>query len=221
MSWTTGVENLRTLLSDGPTDKLRALKSVFGTLDGVNKTFKTFEFRRVTDFSSTATAFPLGLYVNGEWQPPSAIAVDSPETGFFQAATAYSDSTLLTCSYYIQWFTDAELDGFLIRASDWLGLGDDYTIVPTGLKTAALKYAAHEAYQKLSLRWAEAITETYRLQDAPDEKRMQVVEAYQRASKLALDEATKYRDDFYTRKGQALAPRFGTISGNIKNPTVG
>lgn len=219
MSWLTGQDNLRTLLSDGPTDKLRALKGVFGVQNGTNTTFKTFEFRRVTDFSASATVFPLGIFVNGQWQPPSAIAVDDPNSGFFQAATAFDDSVSLTASYYIQWFTDLELDGFLVRASDWLGQGDDYTQTPTGLKTAALKYAAHEAYQKLSLRFAENIAETFRLQDAPDDKKMEIVKAYQDAAKLALEEAKTYRDDFYTRKGAALAPRFGSISGNIKNPT--
>ena len=50
---------------------------------------------------------------------------------------------------------------------------------------------------------------------------MSIVQAYQKAASDALKEAEVYRDDYYKRKGQQLAPRFATISGNIKNPTVG
>ncbi len=221
MSWSTAVSDLRVLLSDGPDDKLRAYKTVFGMQNGSNATFKTFEFRRLTDFSSSALAYPLGIYVNGALQPASAVSLDDPDTGFFTSATAYDDSVSLLATYYIQWFKDTELDGFLVRSSDWLGLGDDYTQVPSGLKTASLKYAAHEAYQKLSLKYAENIVETYRTQDAPDDKRMEIVKAYQEAASNALKEAKQYRDDFYTRKGQSLSPLFGVVSGNIKNPTIG
>lgn len=221
MSWTTAIPDLRVILSDGPTDKLRALKAVFGLQNGVNTTFKTFEFRRVSDFSSSALATPLGLTVDGVRIPAASVVYDDLDSGMFQLTDPIQDSQQLAATYYIQWFQDAELDGFMVRASNWLGLSDDYTTIPSGLKTAALKYAAHEAYQKLSLRMAENIVETYRLQDAPDEKRMAVVEAYQKAASEALKEATTYRDDYYTRKGKSKAPLFGSISGNIKNPTVG
>lgn len=221
MTWSTAAADLRVLLSDGPTDKLCAYKSVFGTQDGTNTTFKTFEFRRITDFSSSATSFPLGLYINGQRLASSGVTVDDPDTGYFTAASAYSDAVSILATYYIQWFTDVELTGFLTRSSDWLGLGDDYSNIPSGLKTAALKYAAHEAYQKLSLLYARNVTETYRLEDAPDDRKFQVVSAYQKAAADALKEAERYRDDYYTRKGQYKAPLFGTIQGNIKNPTIG
>lgn len=220
MSWLTAIADLRVILSDGPTDKLRAYKTIFGMLNGTNSTFKTFEFRRLTDFSSTATAYPLGIYINGALQPASAVTRDDPNTGFFTCATAYDDSVSLLATYYIQWFLDGELDGFLTRASDWLGLGDSYSTIDSGLKTAALKYAAHEAYQKLSLKYAENITETYRTEDAPDDRRFEIVKAYQQAAKDTLGEAERYRDDFYTRKGMSKAPLFGSVQGNIKNPTV-
>ncbi len=221
MSWTTAVDNLRTLLSDGPTDKLRALKQVFGQQDGVNTVFKTFEFRRVTDFSASALAFPLGVYVNGVWHGSSAVTLDNPGTGFFQSASAFDDSVNLTCSYYIQWFTDSELTEFMTRSANWIGYGDNYPVIPDGLKPAALEYGAHEAYKKLSLRFAENIAETYRLQDSPDEKKMEVVKAYQDAAESAYKRALAYRDDFYTRKGMAKAPISGVIQGRITNPTVG
>lgn len=220
MSWDTATTDLRVILSDGPTDKLRAFKTVFGIQNGVNTTYKTFEFRRVSDFSSSALPGPLGLQVDGVRIPAASVVSDDLDSGIFVLTDPLQDSQQFTATYYIQWFKDDELTGFLLRSSNWLGLGDDYTQIPSGLKTAALKYAAHEAYQKLSLRMSENIVETYRLQDAPDDKRMAVVAAYQKAASDSLKEAITHRDDFYTRKGQAKAPRFGVISGNIKNPTV-
>ncbi len=219
MTWTAPIDNLRTLLSDGPADKLRALKQVFGQQDGVNITFKTFEFRRITNFASSAISFPLGLYVNGVQQPASAVAIDDPDSGFFQAATGYPDSVNITASYYIQWFTDAELIAFMEQAAKWIGYGADYTVIPDGLQPAALQYGCHEAYKKLSMRFAENASETFRLEDSPDEKKFSVIKAYQEAAKQAFDMAKSYRDDFYSRKGQALAPRSGTVQGRIRNPT--
>ena len=219
MSWSTAAQDLRVLLSDGPTDKLRAFKNIFGQQNGSNKIFKTFEFRRLTDFSATGNAAPLGIYIDNVLQAPSAVTWDDLNSGHFYLSTAPTDDQHIMCSYYIQWFTDAEIEGFLSRACNWLGLGDDYSLIPTGLKTAALKYSEHEAYQKLSLRFAENIVETFRLQDAPDEKRMAIVTAYQEAAKQKFKEAEQSRDDFYKRKGRPLAPIFDTASGNIKNPT--
>ena len=220
MSWANPIGDLRTLLSDGPTDKLRAFKGVFGNLNGTNTLFKTFEFRRTTDF--TQSVAPFGIYLNGNLLASNQIASDDLATGYFTLRSAPNDSDEILTTYYIQWFLDTELDGFLVRASDWIGLGDIYANLDVGLKTAALKYAAHEAYQKLSLKYAENIVETFRMQDSPDEKRMDIVANYQMASRNALKDAQTYRDDFYkNRKGMALAPIVKTIRGNVKNPTLG
>lgn len=228
MSWDTAQTDLRVLLSDGPTDKLRAFKQVFGMQNGYpagaatagNNVFKTFEFRRVTDFSASGTGFPLGIMLDGKTLAASAITQDNPSTGYFQLAIYPEDSQKLEATYYLQWFTDAELDGFLTRASNWLGGDGNYSEIALGLKTAALKYAQSEAYQKLALRFAEAVSETYRLKDAPDPKNMEIVKSYQDAAAIAIKDAYKSRDDYYSRKGKSLAPNFGTISGNVKNPTV-
>lgn len=220
MTWLDPKGDLRVILSDGPTDKLRAYKNVFGMQNGSNTIFKTFEFRRQTDFSASATVFPLGVYFNGGLLAGSAISTDDVSTGYFQLNFGPTDADKLTTTYYIQWFLDAELDGFLIRASNWLGQDDNYIDTPSGLKTAALKYAEHEAYLKLSLKYSENIVETYRLEDSPDDKRFDIVKAYQDAAKNALSEAVKYRDDFYTRKGKALQPLFSSIRGNVKTPTI-
>jgi hypothetical protein len=173
MAWTTAVDDLRTKISDGPTDKLRALKRVFGQTDGVNQVFKTLEFRRITDFTLVDEEGPLGIYYNGT-------------------------------------------KSFLRLGSNWLGLGDNYSGLVQGLRPAAIFYAASEAYSKLANRFSEHMSETYRLEDMPDVKRMEIIAAWKAAAKESMDAALQARDDFYRRQGQSLAPLFGTARGAVR-----
>lgn len=221
MAWANPINDLRVLLSDGATDKLRANKAALGNQNGTNATFKTFEFRRQNDFSAASTIAPLGVSLNGVLIAPSAFSYDDPKTGFFALApSSVGVNDQLTSTYYIQWFLDSELDFFLQQAGMWLGGTSDYTVTADGLKDAALKFAMSEAYLKLSLRYAEDMAmETYRLQDTRDDKRFDIVSAYQNAAKVSLKAATDSRDGFYTRKGMALAPISGTIAGNVRQPT--
>ncbi len=223
MAWANPIADLRVLLSDGPLDKLRANKQVLGNQNGINATFKSFEFRRQNDFSASGTVSPVGVSQNGVLIAPSAFVSDDPGTGFFSlAASSVGVNDQLTATYYVQWFIDSELDFFLQQASLWLGNGSDYSQTSDGLKDAALKFAASNAYMKLSLRYAEDMAmETYRLQDAKDDKRMDIVKAYQDASKQARKDANDSRNDFFTRKGRPLSPISGTIAGRVNNPTRG
>lgn len=221
MSWASPIADLRILLSDGPTDKLRANKAVMGNQNGINSIFKTAEFRRQNNFTAASTVSPLGISINGVLVAPSAVSTDDPNTGFFSlAASSVGVNDQVTTTYYIQWFLDSEIDNFLQQASMWLGQTSDYSITPDGLKDACLKFAASNAYMKLSLKYAEDVmAETYKLQDSKDDKRMDIVRAYQDASKQARKDANTSRDDFYTRKGQSLAPKFGIVAGSVRNPT--
>lgn len=212
MTWTNSVSDLRTQLSDGPTDKLRYRKRCFDQANGVNKIFKTFEFRRLTNFTSAVA--PEGVYVDGV---ASAVTSDSPLIGEFELAVAPTDGKIVECTYYIQWFLDTELTVFLQMAANWLGAADTNSI-PEGLKPSALKYACADAYQKLALRWAEHISETYRLEDGQDPKRMDIVESYRKAGLDSRKEAEKMRDIFYTRQGRNLQPLFGSIPGKLSDP---
>lgn len=214
MSWTTAVVDLRKLLSDGPTDKLRYRKRVMGIQDGANKVFKTFEFRRVTNLV-TATA-PYGVYVNDVLV--SVSADDLSVTGEFTLATAPTNGDTVRATYFLQWFVDAELEEFLISAAQWIGFADNYQAIPDGLQPSAKEYAASQAFQKLVLRWSENMAETYQLFDAPDERRFDPVQAYMNISKAKYELAVKLRDDVYkNRKGQALAPITGVLAGTVKN----
>lgn len=214
MSWTTAIDDLRTLLSDGPTDKHRYRKKVFGRQDGINLTFKTFEFRRITNFVSGSTG-GLGVFKNGVLQ---SATLDTPQVGEFTLTSAPANTDLLEASYYTQWFLDSELTSFLADASSWVGVTDsDYTSVSNGLRPCVLDYAASRAYQKLSLRYAENISEMYRVEDAMDPKRMEIVNSYRQASLDALKSAESKRKSFYSRQDQFEAPLFATSVGRVKD----
>lgn len=214
MLWTTSIVDLRNLLSDGDTDKHRYRKRVFGRLDGVNKTFKTFETRRVTNFTTSVS--PLGVFVDGTIQ---VITADDVMVGEFTVTTAPVDGSAIEASYYYRWFTDAEIGIFLKNATQFLGLGADHTLVSDGLQPSALHFAAQEAYQKIALRWAERWSEMYLLEDAPAEGGKDVVDSYRSLAMDMQKKAVMLRDNFYTRQGQNLAPSFSTIRGNIKEVT--
>ena len=225
MSWSDAALNLRTLLSDGQADKHRYRKKVLGVSNSSNVSFKTFEFRRLTNFITNTDA-SLGVFKTNANVIPYVIskltaadfAYDNPSTGDFALNTALADGESLEASYFVQWFLDSEINQFLTSACNWLNLGDDFTQLGSGLRPAALKYAAAEAYQKLSLRWAEHLAETFMLNDAPDEKRMSVVEAYRKQALDYRKDAETIRDDFYSRSGQQKQPLFGVVAGKASDP---
>jgi len=214
MSWTTAVDDLRLKLSDTQLDKLRAFKRVFGQIDGTNTVFKTFEYRRVTDFT-TADA-PLGVYINQIRIDATSVASDDLQTGFFTLADAPAAGDVIECTYYTQFFFDSNIQDFLRLSAQWLGIGTDYTNVPLGLQPSSLQYAAGEAYQKLAMRFAEHLSETYRLEDAPDAERFKLVDEYKRMAEDCRSSATVLRDQYYTRQGQSLQPLFAVNRGNVK-----
>lgn len=223
MSWPTAITDLRTVLSDGPTDKIRANQAiVVGPIDGINGTFKTLDYRRVTAFASSATVFPLGIQINGAYVPAASVINEDLSSGYFQLPpSTVGVNSKFTATFYIQWFIDSELDFFLQQTSLWLGQTTDYVNqTPDGLKDSALKHSCHLAYKKLALKFAEdpAIA-ALRAQDQKDDKRLDTVSQYQAAANTYWKQANDSRNDYYTRKGQPLAPMFGTVIGGVRNPT--
>lgn len=211
--WQTAVADVRTLLSDGPTDKLRYRKGLLGQADGTNRVFKTFEARRISTFVG-ATA-PIGVYDNN-----AAVVVVSEdlESGEFTLENAPLEGDTLNATYYCQWFDDSEIIQFLTTASEWIGLGDDYTSIPNNLEPAAKHYSAAEAYAKLSMKFAANLAETYQLSDAPDQKRFDPVKAYASMSETFFKLAFELRDDVYKdRQGQAKAPIGRTLRGRVRD----
>lgn len=214
MSWllATAVTELRQLIHDGPTDKLRNLKKVFGDLNGSNKNFKTLEYRRVTDF--TSATFPLGVFKNGV---AFTVSADYPTTGDFQTTAAPVDGDILTATYYIQYFTDTELNTFMTNATKWLDLGS-ITTIPDSLQQAALRYGAYQAYEKLALKFSEHISETYRLEDQPNADRAGLIAEFTKLSRQFYDDSVKHRDEYYSRSGKQLQPSWRFSQGRITDP---
>jgi len=221
MSWTTALTDLRLLLNDGPTDKIRAFKRVFGTVDGANAVFKTLEFRRITDFTTVDETGPLGIYINGEKFGPIALPLtyDDPGSGYFKfdLLSIPIAGAVVEATYYIQYFLDPELQVFLRLAQNWLGFGDDYSAIPQGLRPAALQYAAAEGYQKLAIKFSSHLSETYRLEDMPDVKQMALLSEFKQAADTARQQAQQLRNEYYSRQGQSLSPLFGVYSPAIKD----
>lgn len=212
-AWTTAIADVRKIISDGPTDKLCYRKKVIGEVNGANLTFKTFEMRRISDL--VAPISPAGVFDDAGVAIP--VSSDDATSGQFVVTTAPINGTSVVATYYYQWFTDDELSEFLTDASEWIGNGTDYSTIGEGLRPGAKEFAAHKAYQKLVSKMAVQLAETYQLYDAPDGKRFDPVAAYMKISKDKFDLATKLRDDFYTRKGQALAPRSVSIPGRVRD----
>lgn len=221
MAWSTAVSDLRIKLSDGPTDKLRAYKRVFGDVDGFNARFKTLEFRRVTDFTTANS--PLGVIVAGQLVPAAQIILDSPENGFFEfdPVSIPGSGLVIEATYYVQYFLDSELEAFLRFSTQWLGFGSNWVNIPDGLQPSALQYATADAYQKLASRFSEHLTETYRLEDMPDVERQRLIAEYKAAGAEAREQAHRLRDEFYKRQGQSLSPLFGLSLGRVRDVPPG
>lgn len=217
MSWLTSVSDLRTLLSDGSEDRYNSRKQCLGVVNGINLTFRTFEFRRVTDFTAI-TGGPLGVYIDGQRVNAADITSDSPTTGEFtlSESAAPLDGQSIEASYYNQWFLDSELQSFLTIASNWLGSGSDVTVTPNGLIPAVLKYAAAEAYLKMAQRWRTWLSEMYRVEDAPKTPGTGPVESFISMAEKFRDEAETTRKEYYTRQDRNLQPLFGSVIGNVR-----
>lgn len=220
--WTTAVTDLRNLLSDNPNDRLRYLQTCFGKVDGSNGTFKTFEFRRVTDFTSDSTVAPLGVYVGGVRVNNTDITDDDVTTGVFtlRAATGVIpiEGQGVEASFYTQWFLDTELDQFLKDAGLWAVSSDLYINLGGGLIPAALDYAAHRAYQKMAMRWRDYIANTYKLEDQPKESGTSLTEEYEKSSQAYFETAEEKRKTFYSRQDRNQQPLFANIVGVVRRP---
>lgn len=215
MSWTNAVSDLRRKLADNSSDKLSWRKTVFGVVDGSNTKFKTYEWRRVTDFTTVASDQSLGVFVN---QAFATVVSDDVVVGQFQLATPPTDGDTLEASYYNQWFIDAELESFLVSSTQIMAFGSDYLQVPEGLRPAALEYACGDAFKQLALRYRQ-MGEMYRVEDLPRAGLDKFITEYNEAAQKCYEEATKRRDEFYdSRQGQAKQPLYASILGTAVDP---
>lgn len=203
MPWTTAKTELRELLNDNDNDKLRFRKRVIGAVNGTNVIFKSLEFRRITNF--TSSSLPFGVFVNDS-ATAAPVTADFPEVGSFQLTTAPVNGEFVEATYYVQYFLDSELEVYLKNACRYIQSADDYTQIPPGLQPCALKYAAADAYEKLASKFQEHLSDTYRTEDAPDEKKTSLVTEYRELALKYREESATLRAQFYKRQDQALAP---------------
>jgi len=213
MAWTNAIVELRTVLSDGDTDKNVWRKRCLGFVNGTNVLFKTFENRRITNFT-TASA-PFGVFVNGV---AATITADDVESGQFTISAAPADGSYLEATYIHRWFIDTELDTFLNNASQWLQYGATYANIADGLQDAAIKYACHQAYQKLAVKFALHLSSTYKMEDVPSPEVKDIQKSYESLSDQYKRWAKESRDEYYSRAGQGLAPNRAYAFGSIRKP---
>jgi len=210
MTWSTAIGDIRALLSDRTVDKFAWKKRVVGITDGVNTRFKTFEFRRVSAF--VGATLPIGIFVN---DAPVTVASESLVTGEFVLSVAPSEGSRIEATYYHQWFEDDQLQVFLTRGAEFLGM-TDYTTIEQGLRPACSEFAKAEAYMELSVRFARMLSEGFMMEDLPKENTKAAMESYQKLSEMCRSNANLLMKNFYTRQGRSLAPNFGSIAGNVR-----
>lgn len=211
MTWTTAKAELRKLISDDSTDKRTIKKECIGLVNGTNKQFITFDYRRTTDFTAV-NPFPLGVFVDGV---SVAVTLDDPASGVFELAVAPALNKKVEATYFSQWFLDANLDQYLKDSALFCRAADVDTISPQ-LRHAALKYAAAEAYQFLSLFWARQTSEAFKLNDAMEKDRFALVKSYADMAKTFRSEATVVRDDFYERSGTQKSPSWNFTNRGVR-----
>ena len=219
--WTTYLSDLRTLLNDNVSDRLAYRKKCFGTCDGTNTVFKTFEFRRITNFT-TAVPGTYGVFINGVQVLAANIAYDDTASGEFSFKPTFQPTgptQVVTASYYTEQFLDTELTDLVQRAVQSLGLGLVIANVDPALWDAVLNYAASEGMKKLALRWTQRASDVFLLEDIPKQESLKIAESYTGLAGQYYKNSIQMRDDFYTRQGQTLAPNFINNFGNVSAQT--
>lgn len=219
MSWTTAVADLRTLLSDGDTDRYAYRKKCFGDVDGINTSFKTFEPRRVINLAQSVNIAPLGVFISGVRVPYTSVSSDDVESGEFVLVTPPVEGNVVDATYYYRWFSDSELVTFLTAASEWLGLSTVYASIPEGLRPAAKYYAAQEAMHKMAAKWVERSSQQFQVEDAPDGKNQGIANSYRMLANDYKKKSEDLRDQYYTRQGQSLSPLFANSFGSVREIT--
>lgn len=216
--WTTAIQDLRIRLSDGPTDRLHWRKKCFGQSNGTNLNFKTFEFRRVTNFTTQGIVDQVtGVYVGGALQPPTSIVYDNLQVGEFQLLIPPPEAVEVEATYYTQWFYDAELIDLTEQATLLILSTKEYLNVPPGLVPAVVEMAASRAYSKMASRWREYMATTYKLENDPTPNPSSPVASFISMANDAKEEALNLVKFYYTRQGQNLQPLFGQVIGHVRN----
>ncbi len=146
MSW-DAIGVMRACLGDGLTDKFEHKAEVTPTPDGANTDFFCGHTRVIDGTFSVVT--------NGEDMSTAEWTLNAA-TGVVTITGAPTETVL--CSYYWQWFQDAELEAFLNDASSVLGYtGFADTALPVGLRSATMDYAMALAFTRKASESADSL----------------------------------------------------------------
>jgi len=219
----TAVLDCRRFVNDTPVDRFVKEKIVVGPADGTNTNFFAWDtrfvgstlvvtldfvpvpFASVTQtlgFSGATTPFDLGLNITGQ----------------FTLATPPAPTTTVRAGYFWVYFLDTEITESLQNAANEINEQDDPTILPAGIKLAALNFAGSFLYSRLSIRWAQKMSNQFLMIEEPqDRENMQRPNMFMQISKQMWDQGVKLRDGFYMRHGRRNAPAFNRFYPRIPN----
>jgi hypothetical protein len=215
------VSSCRALVGDAGTGREALIRDEqLAGVDGVNKRFQVLYFPVVTP----ASAFQLRK--NGTLlAQPADYSIDVT-TGIVDMVTAPTTTggpqggfDVLAATYSFLWYADNEYHEFLIQSAGSLGFAPIATgTVSSRAADAVLKVpdALFDAFRKMVghlFNKRRAIEYAYRFASSSGGQSVTVDVVTSNFKKLAdelFEEAMKLRDDFYTRRGGAAAPRFGT-----------
>lgn len=120
------------------------------------------------------------------------------------AGTIPVQTDTLVAEYYFQFFTDAEIDEFLVLASRQCGFTDPYLVdTPELIRPAILFLAVGLAYSSLSSFWAQKYSWII---EGRSEQSAEVTTNYLDLSKNAAAEGRKERDMYWQSQGRRYYP---------------
>ncbi len=200
--------DLRRFLNDGPKDRFIKQKGIapVGAIDGANTTFFTFEDRLVVG--------TLVVFVNGA--VASGVTLVDAVQGQFTVTPAPAAQSTIRASYFFQYFLDEDLDEALDLATGELNETSDITLVPLGLKGAALNFSAYFAISKQVIRWSQRKSAQFQLEEEPiQQEPTNRSDLFERTAERFYKKAVEMRTSYYTRHGRRNAPAF-----NVYKPVI-
>lgn len=214
MSYQNAILELRQIIADTASNKRTSGKRLIGNVDGVNKVFTTYDKRIV---ATTLQVF------EGDTQLNKGFSLDDAIAGQISFTNAPAVQTVLTATYYWQWWLDAEVINFLNKGAETCGIVDPnanvapplkpsdqaYLLVPGGLKAAVLKIAASYAFDAIAAyMFARRHSSEYLVeQDGnDDEGYSKLIDSCNKMSASNLKNGMLLRDDFYKSQGRQYKP---------------
>jgi len=150
---TSALSRLRSALADNTNDKFVYKIDVVPAPDGLNQTFFVGDYALV--------AGSVQAFVDGELLASTDIASIDLDKGQFTLVTPPVENSGVQASYQFQWFSDAELQSFLLDAANHLALTDvEDTNLPIAARPILLEFAKYHAYMFKAAETADTIKST-------------------------------------------------------------